>query len=168
MAKSRLCDSPCSIARTLAVVGDPWSVLILRDAFFGTTRFADFRASLGIAPDVLSARLAALVDEGVLERRPYQEPGRRARDGYHLTPAGRDLKLVLGALQQWGDDHRPREEGPTVARRAAGTGHPLAVAFVDDEGAVVEATDATFAPTAAYPRATAVSSPRPEGRRDPR
>ncbi len=152
MAKRRLCDSPCSIARTVAVVGDPWSVLILRDAFLGTTRFADFRASLGIAPDVLSARLGALVDEGVLERRPYQEPGRRVRDGYHLTEAGRDLKLVLGALQQWGDDHRPWEAGPTVARRAADSGRPLGVAFVDDAGAVVAADDATFEPTAAYPR----------------
>ena len=81
----------CSIARSLVVLGERWSLLIVREAFSGVTRFADFRAALGVAPDVLTERLRTLVETGVLERRPYREPGCRPRHDYHLTPAGRDL-----------------------------------------------------------------------------
>jgi DNA-binding HxlR family transcriptional regulator len=140
----------CSIARSLEVLGERWTFLILREALSGTTRFADFRAALGVAPDVLSDRLATLVAGGVLEKRPYREPGARARDSYHLTPAGRELQIVLGALQQWGDEHRPYEPGPTVARRSA-DGRRLRVAFVDDEGAEVPLEEVRFRRTSTYP-----------------
>src|SRR5690349_16454993 len=91
---------PCSIASTLDVIGERWSLLVVRDAFRGATRFSDFARRLGAPPDVLSDRLRTLVDAGILEKRPYREPGHRTRDGYHLTPAGRDLLPVLAALMQ--------------------------------------------------------------------
>ena len=140
----------CSIARSLEVLGERWTFLILREALSGTTRFADFRAALGVAPDILSDRLATLVAAGVLEKQPYREPGARVRDSYHLTPAGHELQVVLAGLQQWGDEHRPYELGPTVLRRTA-DGSPVHVAFVDDIGREVPLEDVQFIRTAAYP-----------------
>jgi DNA-binding HxlR family transcriptional regulator len=142
---------PCSIARSLEVVGARWTLLILREAFSGTTRFAEFRQALGIAPDVLSERLSTLVEHGVLGKEPYQEPGTRARYSYHLTPAGRELLVVIGALQQWGDDHLPRKEGPTIERRSAHSRLPLRVGFVDPTGTEVGLDDVELVRTAAYP-----------------
>jgi DNA-binding HxlR family transcriptional regulator len=143
-------ETPCSIARSLEVLGERWTFLVVREAMSGTTRFADFRATLGVAPDILTNRLATLVEAGVLERRPYQEEGKRARHEYHLTEAGADLRVVLGALQQWGDEHRPHPPGPTLLRRSADD-RPLHVAFVDDEGREVPLSDVRFVRTAAYP-----------------
>jgi DNA-binding HxlR family transcriptional regulator len=144
-------QQPCSIARSLEVLGERWTFLILREALSGTTRFAEFRAALGVAPDVLSDRLATLVGAGVLEKRPYREPGARARDSYHLTPAGEELRVVLGALQQWGDEHLPYELGPTIVRRTAEGDRPVHVGFVDDEGREVPLENVRFIRTAAYP-----------------
>jgi DNA-binding HxlR family transcriptional regulator len=97
----------CSIARALEVVGDRWTLSIVAEAALqGVTRFVDFRAHLGIAPDVLTSRLGILVDEGIMEKRLYREPGTRARFSYHLTSAGEQLRPVLAALQQWGDNNR--------------------------------------------------------------
>jgi hypothetical protein len=100
---------------------------------------------------VLSERLNTLVEYGVLARVPYQEPGARARQAYELTDAGRELAVVLGALQQWGDRHLPRPEGPTVIRRARKTGRPLHVGFIDDRGKEIPLDDVAFEKTAAYP-----------------
>ena len=86
---AKLPEDPCSIARTLGVVGERWTFLILREAFLGASRFAEFRDRLGVAPDVLSDRLATLVEFGVMSREPYREPGARSRFAYRLTPAGR-------------------------------------------------------------------------------
>jgi DNA-binding HxlR family transcriptional regulator len=144
-------EPACSIARSLTVLGERWTFLILREALGGATRFAQFRDALGIAPDVLADRLATLVEYGVLTREPYQEPGRRVRYGYQLTPAGRELQVVLGALQQWGDAHLPRPEGPTLLRRQRGTGRPLHVAYVDDDGREIAPADVAFVRTPAYP-----------------
>src|ERR1700744_4631257 len=109
----------CSIARSLTVLGERWTFLILREAaLFGRTRFGEFRESLGIAPDVLTDRLATLVDGGVMERVPYREPGSRPRDAYVLTAAGKELEVILAGLQQWGDAHLPLPDGPTALRRA--------------------------------------------------
>jgi DNA-binding HxlR family transcriptional regulator len=144
-------DRMCSIARSLEVLGERWTFLILREALSGTTRFADFRSELGVAPDVLSNRLATLVDAGVMEKQPYREPGARARDSYHLTPAGRDLQLVLGALQQWGDEHRPYELGPTVVRRTVDGDRPVHVGFIADTGREVPLEGVAFVRTALYP-----------------
>lgn len=97
-------NQPCLIARTLSLVGDSWSMLIMRDAHTGLTRFDEFRKSLGMAPTMLSSRLASLTEEGLLEKRRYSE--RPPRDEYLLTPAGRDLLPVLFALAAWGGKHR--------------------------------------------------------------
>jgi DNA-binding HxlR family transcriptional regulator len=93
----------CSIARTLDVVGDWWTLLVLRDVFLGKRRFDDLKTSLAIATNVLTARLKRLTDAGILERRAYQE--HPARFEYPLTDKGRDLYPVLIALLQWGDRH---------------------------------------------------------------
>ena len=100
----KLSDQPCLIARSLALVGDAWSMLIMRDAHAGLTRFDDFRKSLGIAPTMLTGRLSALVDEGLLEKRRYSD--RPPRDEYVLTQAGRDFLPVLFAIGAWGRKHR--------------------------------------------------------------
>ena len=144
-------ESTCSIARSLGVLGERWTLLILRDAMMGGTRFAQFRASLGIAPDVLSDRLATLVDYGVMEREPYQDPGARSRFEYRLTPAGRELQTLLAALQQWGDDHLPWPDGPSILRRVRGTDDPVHVGFVDRHGREVDPVDVDMVRTAAYP-----------------
>lgn len=126
----------CSIARTLEVVGERWTLLILREAFLGTARFDDFQRRLGIARNVLQARLERLVDEGVLSRRRYNE--RPPRHEYRLTREGRDLLPVLVALLQWGDQHRA-PDGPPVAIAHARCGGALNAALVCERcGATVE------------------------------
>lgn len=97
-------DGACPIARGLACVGDVWSMLILRDANVGLTRFDQFRKSLGIAPTILTRRLEALTEEGLLEKRRYSE--RPPRDEYVLTTAGRDFLPVLFMLGAWGRKYR--------------------------------------------------------------
>jgi len=147
---ARVPDSSCSIARSLGILGERWTFLILREAFLGVTRFAELRDRLGVAPDVLSDRLATLVAYGVLEREPYQEPGARSRSAYRLTPAGRELQVVLSALQQWGDEHLPRPEGPSMLRRVKGTDCPVHVGYVDERGREVEPDDVAVIPAEAY------------------
>lgn len=94
---------PCAVGRGLAKVSDGWSMLILRDAGFGLTRFDQFRASLGIAPNILARRLKALAKAGLLEKRRYSE--RPPRDEYLMTEAGRDFLPVLHAIGAWGRRH---------------------------------------------------------------
>lgn len=115
----------CSVARALEVIGERWTILIVRDAFLGVRRFDDFQRGLGIARNVLNTRLQRLVDAGILERRRYQE--RPARHEYRLTEMGRDLWPSVLALMQWGD------------RWLAGAdGAPMAVAHRDCGGAVTD------------------------------
>ena len=145
-------DSRCSIARTLGVLGERWTFLILREAFLGATRFAEFRDRLGIAPDVLSDRLSTLTEYGVLRREPYQEPGERSRFAYRLTEAGQELQVILGALQQWGDEHLPHPEGPSMLRRRSGPGGaPLHVGYIDDDGREVTLPDVRMIPAGSAP-----------------
>jgi DNA-binding HxlR family transcriptional regulator len=126
----------CSIARTLEVVGERWTLLVLRECFLGTTRFASFQRRLGIARNVLQTRLELLVDEGILVRRRYQE--RPPRDEYRLTDQGRDLLPVLISLLQWGDRHRS-PQGPPAAIAHASCGGPVNAALRCERcGALVE------------------------------
>jgi DNA-binding HxlR family transcriptional regulator len=97
-------DQDCSIARSLEVIGERWTFLILRDAFYGVRRFSDFQAHLDVPKAVLSSRLASLVEAGILERRP--DPDHGGRHLYELAPAGRELWPVLYALLVWGGRHR--------------------------------------------------------------
>lgn len=151
MATAKLLESSCSIARSVGVLGERWTFLILREAFMGATRFSEFRERLELAPDVLTARLSTLVDFGVMAREPYREPGARGRDAYLLTPAGRELDIVLGALQQWGDRHLPWVAGPTIERVAADTGSAVHVGYIDERGREVAHEDVRALRTPAYP-----------------
>ncbi len=110
----------CSVARALELVGERWTLLILRDACQGVRRFDDFQRSLGVARNVLNTRLQRLVDAGLLEKHRYQE--RPARHEYRLTPMGRDLWPSLLALMQWGDRYLSGDAGPPVVVRHRGCG----------------------------------------------
>src|SRR6201984_2670741 len=102
----------CPIARSLERVGEWWIILIVRDASLGVTRLDEFQESLGIAPNILTRRLKALIEEGLLERRRYSE--RPPRDEYVLTQAGRDFRPVLWALLAWGNKHFAPEGASVV------------------------------------------------------
>ena len=118
----------CPIARSLERVGEWWSILILRDALRGLTRFDQFQGNLGIAPNMLARRLAALVDAGLLERRRYSE--RPPRDEYVLTARGRDFRPVLLSLMAWGNRHFA-PEGESVVLADAATGAIVDPILVD-------------------------------------
>jgi DNA-binding HxlR family transcriptional regulator len=113
-------DQVCSIARALEVVGERWTLLVLRDVFTGAHRFEEFVDSLGVARNVLSDRLDRLVDHGVLERVPYQD--RPQRFEYHLTAKGRELLVVIMGLMHWGDRHLAGEAGPPRIAEHCGCG----------------------------------------------
>lgn len=117
----------CSVGRALSVVGERWSLLIVREAFDGVRRFQDFRNRLGIASNLLSTRLDSLVSAGVLERVPYQDPGGRRRDEYQLTERGADLRPVLLALLQWGDKYLADPAGPSIIPRHLACDEPVRV-----------------------------------------
>lgn len=118
----------CPIARSLERVGEWWSILILRDAFLGVTQFDQFQKSLGIAPNMLTRRLNALVENGLLERRLYQQ--HPPRHEYVLTGRGRDFRPVLWALLAWGNKHFA-PEGPSVIVVDRETGRPADPVLVD-------------------------------------
>lgn len=103
MERKSFSEMDCSVAQCLEVIGEWWTMLIVRDAFLGVTRFEDFRRNLGISRNILQHRLGRLVDAGVLVRVPYSE--HPPRDDYRLTDKGRDLWPVLMAMRQWGDTH---------------------------------------------------------------
>jgi DNA-binding HxlR family transcriptional regulator len=113
----------CSVAQCLEVVGEWWSLLIVRDAFLGVRRFDDFRARLGISRNILNQRLKHLVDSDVLDRVPYQDNPPRFE--YRLTEKGRDLWHVLTAMRQWGD-RWSAPDGPPVRMRHEGCGRLVA------------------------------------------
>jgi DNA-binding HxlR family transcriptional regulator len=113
-------DQVCSIARSLEVIGERWTLLILRDALLGMTRFEEFQESLGIASNVLTNRLKLLTEEGVLERVPDDE--RPGRPKYILTDKGTELGPALIMLMKWGDRHYPTPKGPPRLTIHAGCG----------------------------------------------
>ncbi|MDP1827963.1 MAG: helix-turn-helix domain-containing protein [Archangium sp.] len=93
----------CPVAGALEIVGERWTVLIIREAFFGLRRFDEFQRAVGCARNLLTARLATLVEHGVMQKVPYRDEGQRERFEYRLTPKGHELYPVLQALRQWGD-----------------------------------------------------------------
>jgi DNA-binding HxlR family transcriptional regulator len=117
----------CSIHRTLDIVGEKWTLLVLREAFYGARRFSDFQRALGCARNILSARLRTLVDEGILSRHPYREPGSRRRDEYRLTDKGLELFPALIALMQWGDRWTADPAGPAAEVCHRDCGQPVSV-----------------------------------------
>jgi DNA-binding HxlR family transcriptional regulator len=120
-------DQVCSIARSLEVIGERWTLLILRDAVLGVERFEDFQEKLGIASNVLTNRLKLLSDEGVLERLPDEE--RPGRPKYVLTDKGRELAPALIVLIKWGDRHYPTPGGPPRLTLHAGCGGNVGADF---------------------------------------
>jgi len=129
--------SRCSIARSLEVLGEKWSLLIVREAFWGRTRFSDFREQLGVSSDILTDRLGTLVDADVLQKIAYREEGSRERYRYELTAGGRDLKPVLAALNAWGEQHRPSGAGPSAIYRQTATGEPVSLVFRAADGTIL-------------------------------
>jgi DNA-binding HxlR family transcriptional regulator len=116
----------CTLAGALDVVTTRSAFLILREAFYGTTRFDDFAERVGISEPVTAARLRELVDDGLLEREDYREPGQRTRRSYRLTEKGAGLFPALAALMQWGDRWLDDDGGP-VELRHRDCGEPVAV-----------------------------------------
>ena len=132
----------CSIARTLEVIGDRWTLLIVRDVSLGRHRFDQLLDSLGVASNVLTDRLTRLVDEGILERAQYSD--RPPRFEYHLTRKGRDLGIPLLALMQWGDRYLS-EKPPRLARRRS-DGAAVSVAVIAKDGSRVRRDDLEVVP----------------------
>jgi len=128
MKRTSLGHMNCSIAQTLDVVGDTWTLLIVRDALFGIKRFDDFRRSLEIPRATLTSRLDSLVEHGVLERLRYQD--RPERHEYLLTEKGRDLRRVMVSMLQWGDEWSALPE-PPVTLIDADTGGEIEPVYVD-------------------------------------
>ena len=123
MKRTSFAKWPCSIARTVDLVGDGWTLLVLREAFYGTTRFDDFERVLGIGRNVLSQRLGRLVDEGLLDRQPYQQ--NPPRYDYVVTAKGRELFPVLAAIMAWGDRWLAPSDGPPILVRHDICGHDV-------------------------------------------
>ncbi|MFN2561383.1 MAG: winged helix-turn-helix transcriptional regulator [Jatrophihabitans sp.] len=121
MKRTTFANWPCSIARTVDLLGDWWTPLVLREAFYGTTRFDDFERVLGIGRNVLTQRLGRLVDADILERKAYQQ--NPPRYDYVLTDRGRDFFPVLAAINSWGDRWLATDDGPPVVMEHASCGH---------------------------------------------
>lgn len=141
-------DDDCPIARAMAILGERWSMLILREAMLGRTRFSDFRIELGIAPDILSNRLSALVAAGVFAVVDYQEPGDRRRQRYELTDAGHDVSTILVALGQWGRTHMPSATDSGYRFVEAATRRSVRAVLSRRDGQTVEPADVVLVPAA--------------------
>jgi DNA-binding HxlR family transcriptional regulator len=126
--------SRCSVAGTLSVVGEKWSLLVLREAFLGVRRFADFQRVLGAPRAVLTDRLNTLVEQGVLRRVPYQAEGERQRHEYRLTQKGIDLHPVLVALMRWGDQYLAEDGEVPLELRHRDCGEPVHQVLVCEAG----------------------------------
>lgn len=110
----------CTISRTMDILGDKWTFHVLREVFVGVRRFEDIRARAGVPRQVLTERLAALIERGLIRRHPYRLPGQRERSEYRLTQAGLDLYPVLVAMIQWADQYLPLDSGPPIEPRHRG------------------------------------------------
>jgi DNA-binding HxlR family transcriptional regulator len=128
----------CSIARTLALLGERWTMLVLREAFRGVRRFDDIRVNTGAPRQVLSARLTTLVENGVLRREPYREPGQRSRHEYRLTRKGMDLYPIMVSLMRWGDRYLADPDGPPVRLTHAGCDAPVEVTLRCADGHLLD------------------------------
>ncbi|MEV0731683.1 MULTISPECIES: helix-turn-helix domain-containing protein [Polymorphospora] len=115
----------CTIGRAMAILGERWTVVVLREVFNGVRRFDDMRERTGIPRQVLTNRLAGLVGQGVLRREPYREPGARLRHEYRLTDKGLDLWPVLVAVLEWGDRYLADPEGPPLETAHRDCGAPV-------------------------------------------
>jgi len=144
MKQQNLDAMNCSIATALDIIGEGWTILIVREAFFGTRRFEDFQQHLGIARNILTTRLRKLCDHGVLQRVPVKEGAKRHE--YRLTPMGRELYPTLIALTQWGDRWLHDDRAP-VKFIEYKTGEEIAdVAIMSKDNRVLDARDLVLKP----------------------
>ncbi len=144
MRRTSLVDAICPVARSLDEIGDWWTLLIVRDAFQGKKRFSEFQKSLGLAKNILSARLRHLTAKGIMEKRPLVS--RFGHNEYHLTEKGRRLRLVLTALRQWGEDNLFVEGEPMLVAHDR-TNRPLArLELMNEDGRPLELGDVVVTP----------------------
>ncbi|MDQ0711354.1 DNA-binding HxlR family transcriptional regulator [Streptomyces luteogriseus] len=142
--------SNCSIGRTLEIVGEKWTILILREVVYGSSRLGDFERVLGCPRNLLAARLRMLVAEGILETETYKEPGSRSRPKYVITPKGMDLVPAVMGLLRWGDRYRADPEGPAVLARHRECGGHVDVQIRCGRGHPVQAKDIESVPGPAF------------------
>jgi DNA-binding HxlR family transcriptional regulator len=130
----------CNLSKSFELIGDRWTLLILRSALYGVRRFDDFQADIDVPRSVLSNRLAGLVESGIMERREYREEGQRARVEYPLTAMGRALGLPFFAMTEWGDKWLGEPPSP-YRLKSRSSGQRLRVALVDEGGRLAEKSD---------------------------
>jgi DNA-binding HxlR family transcriptional regulator len=150
----------CTIAKALQVLSTRSALLIMREAFYGTTRFDDFAERVGISQPVAAGRLRELVDEGLLEREDYREPGQRTRQQYRLTPKGEDLFPVLVALMKWGDRWLDDRGGPIELLHRE-CGEPVTLSLQCAAGHDLDTSEIDVARRRRTPADASVSASRP-------
>ncbi|MBP6014050.1 MAG: helix-turn-helix transcriptional regulator [Alphaproteobacteria bacterium] len=126
--------SVCNLSKSFELIGDRWTLLILRSALYGVCRFDDFQAELDVPRSVLSNRLAGLVETGIMERREYREGRQRARIEYPLTEMGKTLALPFMAMTAWGDRWLGEGAPPPLTLRSKSSGQKVTIAYVDEQG----------------------------------
>ena|SRR5690349_17187781 len=136
----------CTIGRAMSILGEKWTVLVLREVFLGIRRFDDLRVRTGIPRQVLTNRLAMLVQQGLLRREPYQEPGERVRTEYRLTQRGLDLYPVLVAVRDWGDRYLGDGDGPPMLTTHRDCGELVHVELRCGAGHAVQPRDVITVP----------------------
>jgi DNA-binding HxlR family transcriptional regulator len=150
MRRTRFDDWPCSIARTVDLMGDWWTPLVMREAYYGVRRFDDFQRNLGLSRNVLAQRLERLVEEGMLRRIQYREHPPRSE--YRLTDKGLDFFTVLAAMLRWGDRWLAGDAGPPIELRDRDTGRPVRPEVVDAEtGRPIDVRSVVAAPGPGLP-----------------
>jgi DNA-binding HxlR family transcriptional regulator len=142
--------SNCSIARTLEIVGEKWTILILREIWYGSSRFGELEHVLGCPRNLLAARLQMLVEQGILATETYRDPGSRGRQRYVITPEGMDLLPAVLGLMRWGDRYQADPEGPAVLTRHRGCGAHVDVQLRCDQGHPVQTEDIESVPGPAF------------------
>jgi DNA-binding HxlR family transcriptional regulator len=150
--RSPVAAGHCNLARSFELIGDRWTLLILRSALYGVRRFDDLQADLDIPRSVLSNRLAGLVETGIMERKEYRETGQRTRIEYPLTKMGKALGLPFIAMTAWGDKWLGRGSSPFTLRSKS-TGQKLSIALVDERGRLAKGSDIEVAIDAGASRA---------------
>jgi DNA-binding HxlR family transcriptional regulator len=136
----QLANDDCSVSKAIDVLGTRSTMLVLREALYGTTRFDDFVRRTHSTDAIVSSRLKRLTELGVLAKQPYREPGERTRYEYHLTDRGKELLPVVFGLMQWGNAHLQPDDGPFQLSDRA-TGEPVVITAVTPSGKVVELDD---------------------------
>ncbi len=136
----------CTVGRAMEILGEKWTILVVREVFLGIRRFEDLRVRTGIPRQVLTNRLATLVGHGILRREPYQVPGERSREEYRLTEKGFDLGPVLGALLAWGDRYLGDPDGSPVQFRHRDCDAPVHVESRCERGHAVPPRDCMATP----------------------